>query len=334
MQYIVNPFTEIFNNVESLSQNITLIDHLNSGFNSDYKNIVLDRLNSYGASVNKKFNVSYAQPMPEQVRKNYPFIEFRFNGRVTLMFDEFGSANDYDTPNPDFKNFIASFNGVDHVGRKLLVSILNKFGWYNPDYCSKLFSFSIDELDGHIADFTGDKERFYRKFFIPDTKDLSFLSSVNHFEYPSAERMKSLQGRVIFGLRTQIMPRLDKSFIHLVSETDATSYVPFVTEKFALSVVAKSLFVGYAQPGWHDQLVKYYGFRLYTNLFDYNFDNIRNPIERLIALTSMISKFSNLSAHDWHDLYLLEKDTIDYNYDHFFGKKYLNNLQQYIDQEL
>ena len=338
MQYIVKPFTEIFDNVELLSQDITLIDNLTSGFDSDYKNVVLDCLNSYAESVDKKFNVGSLQPMPEQVQKNYPFLKFKFTGGLTLMFDEFGSASDFDISNPDFKNFIASFNGVDHIGRKLLVSILNKFGWYNPDYCSKLFSFTIDELDGHIADFTGDKERFYQKFFIPDTKDLSFLSSVNHFEYPSREHVGLLRGHtkagVIFGLRTQVIPRLDKSFIHLVSETDATSYVPFVTEKFAISVVAKSLFVGYAQPGWHEQLVKYYGFRLYTNLFDYSFDNIKNPIDRLIALTSMISKFSNLSTYDWHDLYLLEKDTIDYNYDHFFGKKYLNNLQQYIDQQL
>jgi hypothetical protein len=338
MQYIFKPFTQIFNDVESLPQDIALIDNLNSGFDSNYKNIVLDHLNSYAATVNKKFNVGSLQPMPEQVRKNYPYLEFKFTGGLTLMFDEFGSINDFDVPNPDFKNFIASFNAVDHIGRKLLVSILNKLGWYDPNYCSKLFSFTVEELDGHIADFTKDKERFYQKFFIPDTKDLNFLSSINHFEYPSRESLNLLGSQVradiIFGLRTQIIPKLDKSFIHLVSETDATSYVPFVTEKFAISVVAKSLFVGYAQPGWHEQLVKYYGFKLYTNLFDYSFDSILNPVERLVALTSMISKFSKLSTHDWHDLYLMEKDTIDYNYNHFFEKKYLNNLQQYIDQEL
>jgi len=43
----------------------------------------------------------------------------------------------------------------------------------------------------------------------------------------------------------------------------------------------------------------------------------------------MISKFKNLSVDDWRDLYLLEQDTIEYNYDHYFSKKYLKKLEKY-----
>jgi hypothetical protein len=43
----------------------------------------------------------------------------------------------------------------------------------------------------------------------------------------------------------------------------------------------------------------------------------------------MISKFEKLTPVEWHDLYLLEQDTIEYNYDHYFSKKYLKHLQQY-----
>ena len=109
----------------------------------------------------------------------------------------------------------------------------------------------------------------------------------------------------------------------------ATSYYPFVTEKFLYSVATRGLFLSYAQPGWHEHLEKYYGFKRYTKLFDYRFDTIENPIERLVELMSMISKFSVLSLDDWRDLYLLEQDTIEYNYDHYFSRRYLDTLKLY-----
>jgi hypothetical protein len=67
-------------------------------------------------------------------------------------------------------------------------------------------------------------------------------------------------------------------------------------------------------------------------LFDYRFDAIQNPVERLVELMTMISKFSVLSSDDWKDLYLLEQDTIEYNYDHYFSKDYLVALKKYDDK--
>jgi hypothetical protein len=43
----------------------------------------------------------------------------------------------------------------------------------------------------------------------------------------------------------------------------------------------------------------------------------------------MISKFSVLSKDDWHDLYLLQQDEIEYNYDHYFSGNYLTHLKTY-----
>jgi len=109
----------------------------------------------------------------------------------------------------------------------------------------------------------------------------------------------------------------------------ATSYQPFVTEKFLYSIVTRGLFLAYAQPGWHNHLEKYYGFKRYTKLFDYRFDTIENPIERLVELMTMISKFSVLSTDDWRDLYEMESDTIEFNYDHYFSEDYLKHLKAY-----
>ena len=123
--------------------------------------------------------------------------------------------------------------------------------------------------------------------------------------------------------------KLTQSFLHIVSETIATSYYPFVTEKFLYSIVTRGLFLSYAQPGWHAHIEKYYGFKLYTKLFDYRFDSITNPVERLVELMTMVGKFSKLTPFEWHDLYLIEQDNIEFNYDHYFSGNYLNVLKEF-----
>jgi hypothetical protein len=72
-----------------------------------------------------------------------------------------------------------------------------------------------------------------------------------------------------------------------------------------------------------------YGFKLYTTIFNYEFDTITNPVIRLVELLGMLSKFGHLTPADWHDLYLLEKDTIDYNYDWYMSKQYLAQLEKF-----
>ena len=95
-------------------------------------------------------------------------------------------------------------------------------------------------------------------------------------------------------------------------------------------MISRGLFVAYAQPGYHAHLDDLYGFKPYTKLFDYSFDSIPNPVDRLINLLSMLSKFQNLKTYDWHDLHQLEIDTINYNYDHYFSGDYLQHIEKQL----
>jgi hypothetical protein len=123
--------------------------------------------------------------------------------------------------------------------------------------------------------------------------------------------------------------KLTNSFVHLVSETMSTSYYPFITEKFLYSIVTRGLFVTYGHPNWHGHVAEYYGFKKYNKIFDYSFDTVENPVERLVRLMEMVGKFSKLSTDDLNDLYLMEKDTIEYNYDHYFSEKYIDCLMKH-----
>lgn len=223
-------------------------------------------------------------------------------------------------PGINYKNFICSFNGSDHVSRQLLSSILENQGLFNSDYSSKNFKGSNDKILRHLnnLDLTEDEIELYDKFFKNTNEFNDTVYSFGHVRFDHGNNIYNLESK------------LTQSFVHIVSETMATSYYPFVTEKFLYSIVTRGLFVAYAQPGWHTHIEKYYGFKLYDKIFDYSFDCIQNPVKRLIKLIEMLSKFSTLSVEDWRDLYfVLEKDTIDYNYNHYFSGDYIKWLKEY-----
>jgi hypothetical protein len=73
-----------------------------------------------------------------------------------------------------------------------------------------------------------------------------------------------------------------------------------------------------------------HGFKAYDKIFDYRFDTVENPVERLMCLVEMLTKFEKLSQDDWMDLYRLETDAIEFNYDHYFSKNYIKCLERFV----
>ena len=296
---------------------INLHDHL-GGFDENFNNALLQTLQDK-VSANSQLLVFTGYIADEKIRNKYPnlILKYYLKAMFKLMYSQFNGYNVH--PDIDFKNFVCSFNGTNHVSRNLLTACLHKFDWFNPEYSSKNQTYSVNTVDGHIKDFVPCHDNFYRKFFISEHSE-DFFQTVYTFGHNRFGHSKN-----IFNLEHKIT----KSFLHIVSETMATSYVPFVTEKFLYSIVTRGLFLAYAQPGWHEYLEKYYGFKKYNKLFDYRFDSITNPVERLIELITMVGKFKNLSVADWTDLYQLELDTIEYNYDHYFSSDYVKRLTAY-----
>lgn len=301
-----------------LPTEIQLLDHI-MGFDQHGHNQILDKLNEYSQSKGITTSVCYHQILDPEIKSRYVNLDIKFSLKEVQhsIWQPFTTYHQH--PDIAYKNFICSFNGSDHISRKLLTAILQRFGHYTPEYCSKNFVFTVDQLDGYLQDYVPDQDNFYRKFFIADNSE-DFFQTINSFGHVRFEHAQN-----IYNLET----KLTESFLHIVSETLATSYYPFVTEKFLYSVVTRGLFLAYAQPGWHSHLDQYYGFKKYTKLFDYKFDSIKNPVERLLELITMISKFSSLSTADWTDLYEMESDTIEYNYDHYFSGDYLKCLKKY-----
>ena len=312
MQFVNNHY------FKKIEDNTLLIhDHL-GGFD---KNLESDALNC-AVQFAKEKNIS-------TIVTGYVFSDY-FSRRYGINFNyrqDLVGGNGWEEltaytrqPGINYKNFICSFNGSNHVSRQLLSSILKNQGYFDPYYSSKNFTGSNDKIIGHLnnLDLTEDEIELYDKFFKNTDEFNDTVYSFGHVRFDHSNNIYNLESK------------LTQSFVHIVSETMATSYYPFVTEKFLYSIVTRGLFVAYAQPGWHTHIEKYYGFKLYDKIFDYSFDSIQNPVKRLIKLIEMISKFSKLSVDDWRDLYfVLENDTIEYNYNHYFSGNYLEHLKQF-----
>lgn len=307
---------------DTLPACLVLEDHL-GGFDQNFYNHALHSIDQYAKQHDFTIQVHLSQILEPAVKQLYPNLNIHFAMSDSTMRAVWNQLKHYhEHPELDYKNFVCSFNGSDHVSRQLLVAIMHRFGYFDHNYCSKNFVMTADRLDGHISDAVGHRDSFYRKFFMHDNPQDQFFDTIYSFgleRYNHAHNIYNLEHKIT------------QSFLHVVSETKGTSYAPFVTEKFLYSVVTRGLFLACAQPGWHDHVEKYYGFKKYTKLFDYHFDSITNPVERLIELMTMIGKFKHLSQDDWKSLYLLEQDTIEHNYDNYFSGQYLKRLQSFYD---
>lgn len=311
MYRIIPPYT----NIEIANQSsCEIADHM-GGFDSNLHNALLDTIAS---QVKHNFTVHSEYVLDHGIAARYSDLSFVFSYNLWHAGNNIDAFSNYHVhPDVQFKNFLCSFNGSAHVGRKLLTAIMHRLGWFDYEYSSKNFVMSCDKVDGHLLDLVGDRAAVMRKFFLGHSSEIFFNTkfSVDYTRFDHAKNLQTLQKKIT------------GSFLHLVSESLPTSYYPFVTEKFLYSIVTRGLFLAYAQPGWHDHLETKFGFRKYNKIFDYRFDQSVNAVDRLIELVSMLAKFSALSKFDWHDLYQMEASTIEHNYHHFFSKDYIKLLQ-------
>ena len=289
-------------------------DHLN-GFDNTYSNCILEFLSEREF----KYPIITEYILSDEIREKYKSLDLRFSAKFKNSIDIVHLQEYNIHPDIKFNNFLCSFNKAGHVSRELLVSVLHKFRLFNLSYCSKYFQTTNSKVVGHFdyLNLTDSETRLYSKFI---TSDSDFLSNINLFGEPSSLYVSGM---------SSLENKLTQSFVHLVSESMASSNQVFITEKFLYSIITRGLFVTYGQPHWHSNLYEHYGFKKYDKIFDYSFDEIKNPMERLIKLISMVHKFSLLSVDDWNDLYQMESDTIEYNYDHYFSNGYLKQMRKY-----
>ena len=136
-----------------------LVDHL-GGFDTTGFNNLLTQLELKAKQQNKIYNITYHQILTPSLLEQYPHLKIKFSPEFQQELNLLHFKNYNIHPDLTFKNFVCSFNGTPHVSRKLLASIIKKFGWWNDNYCSKNFTCTEETIIGHITDYVNEREQF------------------------------------------------------------------------------------------------------------------------------------------------------------------------------
>jgi hypothetical protein len=172
---------------------------------------------------------------------------------------------------------------------------------FDPNFCSKHFSITPDELFRHLVD--------QKNIPITLSEANDFIKNIYNHGDSTDMAANSYAIRDLGDLSSIIK----KSFITAVSETVADSYVPFPTEKICFPIVNKSLWIAYAQPNYYKFIEKYMNLKPYVGI-DYSFDEILNPTQRLDAVIEELKRLRLLSDAEKESMYQSNQSIIDHNF--------------------
>lgn len=238
--------------------------------------------------------------LPDWVKQRYPQHTFKFDAELMIRNNHFINAieSDVEPASLMFDNFLCCFNRSLNAGRQWLVKELFERKLFNSKFCSKGFVIPQQKFDAEIHNFL----------------KLIVMQGTGN----SVDVCSNL---------AELSPLISSSFINLVSETVPESYVPFPTEKFLFPVLNKRLWVAYAPPGYHEFLTDVLGFQLYDAFFDYSFDKITDPKQRLTTMLDEIEPYSKLSDRAWNSIYKALESTIEHNYHWAKTGQFINRLR-------
>ena len=120
----------------------------------------------------------------------------------------------------------------------------------------------------------------------------------------------------------------NQSFAQLVSESNTNCI--FMTEKTVIPLLVGKPFLVATAPGYHTFL-QGLGFELYTEIFDYSFDNEQDQEKRFEMILDNFTKLCSLPLKDLPEHYKKIEDKLKYNQQHAM---LLKNNQPKIIQDL
>jgi hypothetical protein len=119
------------------------------------------------------------------------------------------------------------------------------------------------------------------------------------------------------------IPQLMESFLYVVTETCFWEEKKHLTEKIFKPIVSKHPFILLGCRG-NLQYLKSYGFRTFDKWWDESYDNIKDPIERLHAVTKIIETICSYDNAQLEKMLIEMQDTLEYNFDLFYSKSLID----------
>jgi hypothetical protein len=109
-----------------------------------------------------------------------------------------------------------------------------------------------------------------------------------------------------------------RGLFHVVTETVFYDQKLHLTEKIFKPIVSRRPFLLAGAPG-NLAYLKSYGFRTFDQWIDESYDLESDPDQRLIMIVDQIEKLCKLDPTELERLYQEMQDTLDYNFEWFYG---------------
>ena len=131
---------------------------------------------------------------------------------------------------------------------------------------------------------------------------------------------------------------LSQGLFHLVTETIFYDEKLHLTEKIFKPIVARRPFFLVGAPG-NLAYLKTYGFRTFDKWIDESYDSESDPDVRIIKIVTEVERLCRLSADELNQMYQNMQDTLQYNFEWFYGgfkkaiiDELVDNFKSCVDQ--
>lgn len=193
----------------------------------------------------------------------------------------------------DNYNFhIISLNNRPHTHRCLMIDLMSKYDLINNN-----------AISWHEAKY--DSENFDNK--------LTSVARGYKYKYWSPQILTLDSQYAIKGNQNLLPLEYWTSFCQLVIES--TVDVPFITEKTCMPLFYMKPFIVASSTGYH-RVLERMGFKLYTELFDYNFDSVKNTEKRFEEVAKNLARINALPKNELNGLYETVASKLLYNKQH------------------
>ena len=229
---------------------------------------------------------------------------------------------------------IAEFSDFKKNRQNKVLCLNRRLKEYRIATISFLLAMDYDGMYLSYYENLGTDNSFIEKLSHKKEKEFKELQNTLYRGYEVFKKTKNRQVDKVTDLTHHNPWIIDKrfytdSYFSLVTETCFNENLR-ITEKIVKPIINYHPFVIVGSPGCLD-LLKFYGFKTFSDFWDESYDTIKNPYDRFLEITKLIDYLMNLKIQEWDDITEKLKPILIHNREHLKKFKASNSKQNFIE---
>lgn len=266
---------------------------------------------------------SEVSPLKKQICKDHGYLDWYYFYHGFAALDWYRDFRYLENAKFNFKNAFLSLNRLVTADRSYRLALVSEYMERNL--------LSKGSVSLHLNDMgykTWKEEINDPNTQIPELFKEQIIKHISPLTQSLIVDRHNVPGYASADTGSEATKLNQQSLFHVVSETIFYYDKLHLTEKIFKPIVSKRPFILVAAPG-NLAYFKSYGFKTFDRWIDESYDKEQDPVLRIRKIVDQIEKISKLSLSDLNNLYEDMQETVNYNFNHFFG-----NFRKIITDEL